>query len=135
MKMLNGDVVLVPKWTPMTVPSGAVFQTCHTVAVKLTATDTEKGTVTWHEDGMNKTVPADKVRVLPCCWIIGQGINIPMKIQDLIKEPLAGLGVEVFYIPMSRISGLVNCLDEDLAAEVHATVAEICKDIPGFFVH
>lgn len=95
----------------MTSPCGIVIPTGHTQAIKICALGQD--TVVWHEDGMNKTVPLASVKPLPCCWIIGQGVNTPMKVYDLIKGPLARIGVEVYHIPMSRVTGLCNARDDN----------------------
>ena len=123
--MQIGDVVLMNRGAKIHLPSGLEVTAAHTVAIRVGGLILKSepckcfechgrgkadvlDRISWTEDNMEKSVHVRDVRKLPCCWIIGEGSNRPMAGYEAIKKPLAQLGVEVLYIPMSRVTGLYN---------------------------
>ena len=122
--MNGGDVILIPRWRRIRLPAGIDYPAAHTVAVRASRVDDQW--IYWQEDGMEKSVRISDAQEIPCCYIISQGDNHPTALRDLLWEPLAALHVEVVYVPMARISGLVNVVTatEEEAEELHVKVMD-----------
>ncbi|MFA6235104.1 MAG: hypothetical protein WC824_13100 [Bacteroidota bacterium] len=139
--MKIGDVVLLQKGARVNFPSGISYPAAYFSAVEISSLG--ENTVSWLDESQNvMTASSGDVRTLPCCYILGIGKNNPMKTYEAIKGPLAGQGVEVLMIPMSRITGLQNIPDDwkefdeegagdlsDFECRVYAIIADACKDI------